>query len=158
MRLAVVTAAERDHELVADLAAERAWLCEPQVMGVGGFAAADQTGLGGDEPKVLPVAVAPRLGDRQYALVDAAGLTTVRNVRVHRWGHSGRVGCFYRGDRRLLDYVQFRKRRYSLLEGVFDDLCIRGGEAVLGGKYAARPVCRFVGFGDCRDFAQQSVA
>jgi len=91
MRLAVVTAAERDHELVADLAAERAWLCEPPVMGVGGFAAADQTGLGGDEPKVLPVAVAPRLGDRQYALVDAAGPTTVRNVRVHRWGHSGRV-------------------------------------------------------------------
>ena len=45
MKLAVMTAAERHGELVAELAAKRPALGEAQVMGVGRFAAADQTGL-----------------------------------------------------------------------------------------------------------------
>ena len=68
---AVVAAAERHDEFVADLAAERARLGEPQVVRVGGRAAADQAGLLGDEPQVLLVAVALGLGEREHALVDA---------------------------------------------------------------------------------------
>jgi hypothetical protein len=77
MNGSVVRPAERDSELVAHLAAERAWLHEAEVMGIGWLATADQAGLGGDEPKVLLVAIAPRLGDGQDALVDAAGRSPV---------------------------------------------------------------------------------
>jgi hypothetical protein len=45
MDLAMMSRAERYDELVADLAAERPALGEAQVMGVGGFAATDQTRL-----------------------------------------------------------------------------------------------------------------
>ena len=68
---AVVRPAQRHHEFVADLAAQRPSLGEAQVVRVGGGAGADQAGLPGDEPQVLLVAVALGLGDLQQALVDA---------------------------------------------------------------------------------------
>ena len=51
----VVNAAEGDGELIADLASEGPGLREAQVMRVGGFAAADKTGLLRDEPQVVLV-------------------------------------------------------------------------------------------------------
>jgi hypothetical protein len=69
--LAMVNAADRHRELVADFAAERPRLRKPQMMGVGGLPPADQAGLGGDEPQVLLVPDAPRLADRKDAFVDA---------------------------------------------------------------------------------------
>jgi len=75
MHRAVMAAAEWDRELIAELAAERAGLGEPEVVGVRGLAAAQETGLLGDVAKVLPVAIAPRGCDREDALVDALHLT-----------------------------------------------------------------------------------
>jgi hypothetical protein len=73
---------ERDREFVAHLAAERARLREAEMMWIRWLAAADEAGLGGDETKVRLVAIAPGLGDRQDALVDAFGLIVSGNVGV----------------------------------------------------------------------------
>ena len=70
---AMMAAAERHRELIADLTAERPRLHEAQMMGVAGRAAADQAGLRSHEPQVLLVAVAARFGDGKRALVDAHG-------------------------------------------------------------------------------------
>ena len=70
-------AAERDREFVAGLAAKRPRLHEPQVMRVGGLAAADQARLLGDIAKVVPVAIAPRCRNGEHALVDAVGLIRI---------------------------------------------------------------------------------
>src|SRR5262245_31228875 len=67
----MVPSAERDSELVTDLAAQRAGLGESKMVGVRGLAAAHETRLLGDIAKVLPVAIAPRRRDCQHALIDA---------------------------------------------------------------------------------------
>jgi hypothetical protein len=56
----MMDAAERDHEFVARLAAERPWLQEPQVMRVGWLATGNQAPLLGDMAKVVPVAIPAR--------------------------------------------------------------------------------------------------
>src|SRR5262249_10601517 len=73
----MVPSAKRDRELIADLAAERTGLREPEMMGVRGLAAAQETRLLGDIAQMLPVAIAPRGRDREDALVDALRLTSV---------------------------------------------------------------------------------
>jgi len=45
MQFAMVSPAQRDRELVAGFAAERAILCKSKMMGVAGLASADQAGL-----------------------------------------------------------------------------------------------------------------
>jgi len=77
MHRPVMPATERDRELIADLAAECAGLGKAQVVGIRGLAAAHETCLLGDIAQVLPVAIAPRRGDRQHTLVDAPCLTSV---------------------------------------------------------------------------------
>src|SRR5215467_1667569 len=67
----MVPAAERDSELVTDLAAERAGLRESKMVGVRGLAAAHEARLLGDITKVLPVTIAPRRRDCQHAHIDA---------------------------------------------------------------------------------------
>ena len=57
----MVQPAERDRELVADLAAERPDLGEAQVMRVRGFPPADEARSGSDESDVGFVPVAPHL-------------------------------------------------------------------------------------------------
>jgi len=74
MHRTMMPAAEWDGELIADLAAERARLREPEVMGIRGLAAAHETRLLGDVAQVLPVAIAARSSDREDALVDALHL------------------------------------------------------------------------------------
>ncbi len=73
MELAVVAAAQRDGELVADLAAKCPRLRDAQVMGIAGLAAADQARLAGDKPQMVLIADAPRLGECEGAFVDAVG-------------------------------------------------------------------------------------
>ena len=73
----MVPSAERDSELVTYLAAQRAGLGESKMVGVRGFAAAQQTRLLSDVAEVLPVAIATRGRDRENALVDALRLTSV---------------------------------------------------------------------------------
>ena len=87
MNVAVMTAAERDGELVADLAAEGAALCEAQVVGVAGLAPADQARLLGDMPDVIAVADPARFRERQFALVDTL---RPRSSPWFCWGSCGR--------------------------------------------------------------------
>ena len=70
MQFAVMAAAERDGELVADLAAERPALGKAQMMGIAGLAAAEEARLLGDEADMLAIADAPRLGMGQHGFVD----------------------------------------------------------------------------------------
>jgi hypothetical protein len=62
MDLAMMAAAQRHGELIADLAANRAVLREAQMMGICRPAPANQTRLFGYEPDVLLVTKAARLG------------------------------------------------------------------------------------------------
>src|SRR5579862_7567210 len=72
MDITMVAAAERDGELVADLAAERAALREAQMVSIAWLPTADQTGLVSDKPHMLAVADPARFRQRQHALFDAA--------------------------------------------------------------------------------------
>jgi hypothetical protein len=58
MQLPVMSAAERDGELVADLDPQGAWLCEAQVMRVAWMAPAYKARLGSDKTKMGFVAAA----------------------------------------------------------------------------------------------------
>ena len=77
MDRAMMRAAERDGELIAHFAAERPRLQVAKMMRIGLFAAADEARLLGNIAKVLPVAIAPRCGNGEHALVDAVGLIEV---------------------------------------------------------------------------------
>ena len=68
----MMDAAERHRELVAHLAAERAWLHESQVVRIRRFARTQEARLPGDKSKVLFVAVAPGRAYLKHALVDPA--------------------------------------------------------------------------------------
>ena len=65
--------AQRHGELIAHFSPERAVLREPEVMGIGWQAAANQTRLFGHEPDVVSVTKTTRLGMLQLALVDTVG-------------------------------------------------------------------------------------
>jgi hypothetical protein len=77
MDRAMMNTAERHGEFIAGLAAERARLQVAQVMRVGWLATADEAWLLGDTAKVLPVAIPPRCGNGEDALVDAGRLPWV---------------------------------------------------------------------------------
>src|SRR5262245_26156450 len=90
---AVMRAAERNGELVARFAAERPRLQITKMMRIGLLAAADEARLLGNITKVLAVTIASRGCDRENALVDALGLTSVDAVgsgidlRLENLGH-----------------------------------------------------------------------
>jgi hypothetical protein len=66
--LAVVAAAQRDSELVADLAAECSALCKAQVVWIRGLPAAHQAGLLGNMAKVSAVTNPARLRDAHISI------------------------------------------------------------------------------------------
>jgi hypothetical protein len=70
MDFAMVSATQRDCELIADLPGERPALREAEVMSVRWSATADQTGMSPNELDVLAVTKPPRLGQRKDAFVD----------------------------------------------------------------------------------------
>ena len=67
---AVMSAAQRDRELVADLEAEGAGLCEANVMGVARRAPAHEARLQAHEVAMLLVAIAPWLTESEQAFID----------------------------------------------------------------------------------------
>ena len=85
MDRAMVRAAERDGEFIADFAAERPRLQVAEMMRIGLFAAADETRLLlGNVAKVLAVSIAPRCRNHEHTLVDALGLIeVVVSLRTH---------------------------------------------------------------------------
>jgi hypothetical protein len=97
--LAVMGPAQGDSEFVAHFSAERPWLHEAKMVGIGGLPPTYETRLLGDEAEMLLVTVAPRLGNREGALVDMFGLELGRGsyapllpafVRPH-----GGLSCFF---------------------------------------------------------------
>ena len=70
---AMVQAAERHRELVADLPAQSAWLREAQVMCVRGLPAAHQAGLRGHKGQVVLVPASPRLAIGQLGTHNRIG-------------------------------------------------------------------------------------
>ena len=99
MKLAVMSPTQRHGELVADLAAKRPALGETQVMGVGRFAAADQTALLRYKAHMVAIADTPRLRMRESRFVDrlAAGFS----FRFRRVGFRNRLD-WRRGVRTML--------------------------------------------------------
>ncbi len=67
----MVTAAERDGELIADLASQRPKLGKANMVRIRRLPSTDQAGLPRDELQVIFVASSARLGEGQRALVDA---------------------------------------------------------------------------------------
>ena len=67
---AVVSAAERNDELVTDAAAERAQLRKPQMVGVGRTPSAEEARLGGYKLKMFSVAIAAWLAEGEGTFVD----------------------------------------------------------------------------------------
>jgi hypothetical protein len=95
MVVPVVGSAQRYRELVADLAPHGAGLSEPQMVRVSGASPAYKTGLRCHELEVSLVAMAARLADGEFALLDfcgtSVGLKRCRSRRV--------VIGWLRGDR-----------------------------------------------------------
>jgi hypothetical protein len=88
MKLAVMAAAERHGELVADLAGKRPALSKAQVMGVGRFTTADQARLLRHKAHMLAIAYAPRLWMAENGLIDAVGARSRRWLRQNGLGRS----------------------------------------------------------------------
>jgi len=78
---AVVDAAKRYRELVADLAAERTWLRKPEVVGITGFSRTNQASLLGDKPQVLLVATAARCVRHEATRTCSSTGSTPRRLR-----------------------------------------------------------------------------
>ena len=95
---AMVGAAQRHGELVADPAAQGPWLHEPEVMGVARLSPADQAWLRRHELQMGAIAVAPRFAHGEGALVDMPGNGVVhrRQLGQRRSGRLGRrVLCLF---------------------------------------------------------------
>jgi hypothetical protein len=91
MDRAVMGTTERHREFIADFAAERALLHEPQMMGIAGLATADQAGVQGDMAEMIFAAIAARCRNWEHALVDAAGPMVFGSIlaiaTMHRRGN-----------------------------------------------------------------------
>ena len=70
VNLAMMSAAQRNREFIADLEAETAWLREAQMMGIAGLPTTDQAGLFGNKSQMGPIADATRLRNSELTLVD----------------------------------------------------------------------------------------
>ena len=66
----MVPSTQRNRELIADLATERAALRKAKVMGIRGAATANHASLLGDVLDVVPITNSARLRQGQYSLID----------------------------------------------------------------------------------------
>ena len=157
--LAMMPAAQRDGELIADLAAERPALGKSQVMGVRGLSAANQARVLGDRPDVIPVADPARLRQGQRALVDqpsSAGrvfgcsFVRPRGLRRGAAGLAGRVSGSSAG--------RSRKGRQLGLEGLLHALGVRRCQPVLLAQGPMRPDCRVVAAAKVIEFGEKPIA
>ena len=89
MQLPMMPAAERHRELIADFEADRPGLGKPQVMGIAGLPAADQTRLRGDKLQMRLVTQPLGFTDRELALVDPVWDQAIARRRRERRGCCG---------------------------------------------------------------------
>src|SRR5215472_9458910 len=157
MHRPMMPAAKRDYELIADLAAERARLREPKMVRVRGLAAADEARLLGDIAQVLPVAIAPRRGNREDTLVNASGVIIFSpgSLRLLLRRLLGGHGTLSHGN---VVYGGRREARHFLLERVLEDFGIARNELVFGGQCASRPHNGRIGGCETCDFSQKFIA
>ena len=137
--------AQGGNEFVTHLPAECTRLHEAQVMGIGRFSPAHETCLLGDEPQMLFVAIATRLGNCEHALVDNSRriISLGMQAQLARGASLGFLGQFsHRGRLVRLGLGQFRQPSCKRL---LNQLGIRCCEAVLGDDPIARPACRVLG-------------
>jgi len=125
------------------------------MVGIGWFAAADEAGLRGDEPKMLSVAIAPRLSDREGTLVDARRPDVFGQIFWTRLRRCDDLIFDLIAARRLLDGVGLGELRQFAFEGFLDSLGVGGGQAVLGRKDLLGPACGLIGRRDAGDLAQE---
>jgi hypothetical protein len=69
VHFAMMSAAQRDNELITDFAPQSPALGKAQMMGIGGTSTANQTSLGGHISDVVAVPNATRLRQRQRAFI-----------------------------------------------------------------------------------------
>src|SRR3954451_21902156 len=96
MELLMMLSAQWHGEFVADLASERSWLGEFEVVGVARRALADQTGLGGDKGKMsfVPLANGLEYGFDQLQFGRLGCLANFRffpNGSQLRWWWAGQI-------------------------------------------------------------------
>ena len=87
MNFAVMPAAQRNGELIADFAAECGALRKAQMMGIGRVPATNKAWLPSNRFNVLPVANAARRRKREDAFIDNAGCAPIFHSRfglMHR--------------------------------------------------------------------------
>jgi hypothetical protein len=91
---AMVRAAQRHRELIADPAAQSPWLHESEVMGVARLPPTEQAWLRRDELQMGAIAVAARFAQREAALVDMPGNCVVYQLQfgLHRSSRLRRRG------------------------------------------------------------------
>lgn len=73
VHLAVMSPTERNGEFVADFAPHRAWLGEPQMMGIRRLPTAEQTRLGADEFQMSLAAAPWCVSDHEHAPIRRSG-------------------------------------------------------------------------------------
>ena len=81
MNFPVVDAAERDHEFIAHLPAQRPRLHETEVVGIGMLSPTHKTRLLSNKPQMLFVAMATRLRNRKNTRVDIGRRVTLQPFR-----------------------------------------------------------------------------
>ena len=84
MKLPMVSAAQRDCELIADLKTDGPWLRKTQMMWIGGLPSADQTWLRSDEFQVGLVTQSLGFSDGELTFVDFAWNQVCRSQRRRR--------------------------------------------------------------------------
>src|SRR5262249_16298895 len=119
-------------------------------------ATADEARLFGDIPKVLSIAIAPRGGNGEDALVDAD-----RSVRVSVCGPAHPLRAWIGNCRNII----FRRtcfsgseRRQPLFKGVLYTFGIGRGELVLGRQRLLGPAGSSLNRGNLANFRQQPIA
>jgi hypothetical protein len=152
VKFAVMAPAKRCHEFIAHLAAQRAWLREAEVVGIGWLSPTDEARLLGHEPQVVLIAVAAGLGNRKDALVYTRG----RNICGGRCGLLRRERCHPRANG-LLCSCGIRERREPMFECFLNALGVGCGQAVLGFEAVWRPARCDVDRLKTRNFTEESI-
>ena len=134
-------AAQRGNEFITDLSAEGTRLHESQMMGIGRLSPAHQAGLLGDKPEMLLVAITPRFGNREDALVYPPRRVTFKCTKpISLCGGAWRCSNFRaQGSLGSVGLGEFRQPQ---LERLLNELGIGCSEPVLGSKSSPCPLGR----------------
>jgi hypothetical protein len=132
----MMSTAQRDRKLIADLAAKCRWLRESKMMGVRRASATNETGLFGDGFDMFAVTNATRGWHQQYASIDCPG--------------SSFPASFGQTVLRFICHVQFvcgprGKGRDLQLECLLNVLGILRRKCIFDADYSVSPTCCFIG-------------